>query len=226
VEKEIHRPGHDHSLETFLYLHKALSLGDLNLEDQMVEALDQARTLNPKCLLTLVTTGVRIAENLHFNGEDGYEAEANRRQQALSYIWDALKLNERLEAELIPRIVGRAVPVTLTFLLDSYAYVLLKAGHDKLSRALLSQCLADDPYFPSPYLHLGEWYIAHILRADIEAGQTKDEAKKAELLASVKRYRRVAPLCLHIALRLEGQRDNVTKRRAADLLDRYSRIFS
>lgn len=224
IEIELDRPDHDHSLEKFLYLQMALSLGDLSLEHLMVEALDQARTLDPQCLLTLITTGVRIAEQLHFDGEPDYETEGDKREAALEYIWDALKLNERLEPELMSRIVGRAVPVTLTFLLDSYAYVLLKAGHDKLSRALLTQCLVYDPYFSSPYLHLGEWYVAHILKAKALASHTNDEVKKAELLASVNRYRRVAPLCLHVALQLE-RRDSRIKRRATAMLDRYLQVL-
>ncbi len=227
IDVELARDGHDTSLDTFLYLHKALSLGDLNLKAEMRETLQKASQCEANCLLTLVTKGLRIAEELPFLEEvsPSDASHEDQRHEALKFIWEALKLNEVARPELIARIVGRTVPVTWTFLLDAYAYVLLKAGHHRFSRALLIDCIYEDPYFSAPYLHLGEWCIAELLKASRPNSSASDEVDGAQR-PSMERSRRVAPLCLNIAIRLEGGRRSLTKRRARELLDRYSNLFS
>jgi hypothetical protein len=213
----------DTTLLTFLNLQNALTLGDLNLNAEMWAALKEASGLNPQCALTLVTRGLRIAEGLPLRGEPRWEdpSHEDSRKEALACIWEALRQNEVTDPELISRIVGRTVPVNWTFLLDSYAYVLLKAGRDKFSRALLTECIAEDPYFAAPYLHLAEWCITDILKAQNASGEL------AEVLrVSVERSRRVAPLCLTIAIRLEGKKQSLTKRRAKELLEKYLDRFS
>lgn len=221
VEAELEREGYDRSLETFLHLHRALSLADLGLKHEMQQALDKAMDCRKDCLLTRVTMGLRIAEELPLESDGGASVSGDpRRQEALRYIWEALKSSDVSRPQLIASIVGSAVPVTWTFLLDAYAYVLLKAGHIRFSRALLTECIYEDPYFSSPYLHLGEWCIADILRARHQTGAGNS------LQGNVQRSQQVGALCLNIAIQLEGNRESLTRRRAKLLLHAYSNVLN
>lgn len=228
VETELEREEHDESLDTYLLLHKALSLGDQGPKSQMLDALKRARERNPKCLLTLVTTGLRIAEEIPLNYDDraGDLAVEDRTKEALAFVWEALKQNDIVQPALAARILGRAVPVTWTFLLDAYAYVLLKAGHHRFSRALLTECIYEDPYFSSPYLHLGEWCIAEILRGQRQTNLTQIPDLDDAPTSSARRSRRVGALCLNIAIRLEGARQSLTARRANELLETHRDLLS
>lgn len=135
VEQELAKGGHTPTLHTYLYLHRALNLSDLNMPLKEVhDDLDEAMKCSSDCLLSLVTKGLRTAEEIPLNTNDPND---HRTDEALGYIWEALKINDRSRPELVARIVGRAVPVTWTFLLDSYAYVLLKAGHVRFQKLCL-----------------------------------------------------------------------------------------
>jgi hypothetical protein len=159
------------------------------------------------------------------------ETEESSRRHALEYIWKALKVNEVTRPDLVASIVSRAVPVTWIFLLDAYAYVLLKAGHVTFSKALLAECINEDPYFSSPYLHLAEWCIADVLRTQNELRVSEGNAsayqtRKDAIRRTVERSQRVGRLCLRIALALEEKRESLTKRRGEQLLRDYSVLLS
>lgn len=220
IEKELGRKERDQSLDGFLYLHKALSLADLNERKEMHQALESALRCQEDCMLTRVTIGLRLAEDISPEDaiRDEKQADNSPKQKAVKYIWYALK-NESSQPELITQIVGRTVPATWTFLLDAYAYVLLKAGHVRFSRALLAAAIYEDPYFSSPYLHLGEWCIADLLRARRQNPSGYATQKNSE------RSRRVGRLCLNIAIQLEGKRRSNTKRRAEGLLESYRNLL-
>lgn len=209
VEKELGREKHDHAYDTFLYLHKALNLADMDFREEMREALEMALQCHGDCFLSLVTKGLRIAEELSLDGN----TNSDEAKEALNCIWEAMKINDKSQPKLAARIVGRAIPVTWTFLLDAYAYVLLKAGHIRFSRALLTECISEDPYFSSPYLHLAEWCIADILRSN------------STRLAPSKKSQRIGRLCLAIAINLEGRRESLTKRRAKAFLRDYQHLL-
>ena len=222
----------DATLRTFLHLHLALNLADLGRRDQMRNALKDAMECHGDCLLSLVTNGLRTAEDIPLEGDSENSDSEDSRQEALHCIWEALKINDGARPELIARIVGRSVPVTWTFLLDAYAYVLLKARHVRFSKALLTECIYEDPYFSSPYLHLGEWCISEVMRARrrLEAREPKqvitEQSERDAIQANSERSRRVAKLCLNIAIQLEGGRKSLTKRRAGALLRDYSSLLS
>ncbi|HEV7586584.1 MAG TPA: hypothetical protein VGO40_00545 [Longimicrobium sp.] len=213
VDTELQRPGCRSDLKAFLYLHLALSLGDTDLKDDMHKALDKALETDPKCLLALVTKALRIAEDLPLVPEEPVEQDVvSRRGEILKLIWRAQGLHETTPPELVTTVVERAVPMTWTFLLDSYAYVLLKAGHHKFARVLFTQCIYEDPYFSSPYLHLGEWCIADLQKV-------KSASARGLKHGRARRSRRIGVLCLYIAIHLEKKRQSLTRRRAQEMLD-------
>jgi hypothetical protein len=236
AQRELERPEHDNKDNAALYLHLALSLADEADENkkQMFEALEKARASSDDSVLALVTTALRLAEDIPLNGTTDANGQVNKAREAeyaLRTIWKAMGAADTSPPELIATIVGTTVPMTWTFFLDAYAYVLLKAGYIRFSRSLLAQCIYEDPYFSTPYLHLGEWCIADILRSrrelqqDSNLGFNANRAWREALEATSERSQRVGRLCLHIAIKLERYRNSLTKRRAKALLKQFDYIL-
>ena len=238
AQRELNRTGHDSEADASLYLHLALSLADEADDNRkhVYEALEKALEYSKNFVLALVTTALRLAEEVPLGDEKDADAEKDEKRtgdakSALQLIWRALGINDTSPPELVAMIVGTTVPMTWTFFLDAYAYVLLKAGYVRFSRSLLAQCIYEDPYFSSPYLHLGEWCIADILRsrrelrATAKTGFDSSRSWRETLEATSERSQRVGRLCLHIAIKLERRRDSLTKRRAQSLLKEYDDIL-
>jgi len=227
VERELDRKEHDEKQEQYLHLHRALNLADLKQWERMYASLENAL----KCgrdLLTLVTMGLRLAEEVPLNPADVSAEHEAKRQRALSCIWEALQINDVARPELVSSIIGRALPMTWTFLMDAYAYVLLKAGHVGFSKALLATCIYEDPYFSSPYLHLAEWSVADVLRQqDLYTRKSANTSTKQleAMQANIERSQRVGRLCLKIAIRLEKNKGSLTRSRALTLMSEYESLL-
>lgn len=190
---------------TTLLLLKALCHADLNERKDMYSALKSAIRLDNECLLAKVSLALRSAEELSVK-DIGKRRRATQKESILEGIWKAVKLNElELSIEPFLSVIESSVPVTWTFLLDAYAYVLLKYGRRKFSKSLLLQCIYEDPIFSSPYLHLGEWY-EYEAQTRIDRDGEHDKVKN------------LAKLCYHITICLEGIKDSLIKRRAVNLL--------
>jgi hypothetical protein len=229
VEKELARQERDDKLDTYLYLYLALSLADSDQRSEMNTSLGRA-TEDQTNILALITKALRTAEAIPIDSSKITQADEILRQEALRDIWKALRLNDMSRPDLVASIVGRAMPASWTFLLDAYAYVLMKAGHLAFSKALLTHCIYEDPYFSSPYLHLAEWCIADVLRAERDlrsvSRETKSDRKQRKaIITNAERSQRVGRLGLRIAIRLEGKREGLTKRRAQALLHEFEDLL-
>jgi hypothetical protein len=209
IERELNNDKRNKKLDTYLHLSKTLALGELNDMDKMFISLDEAQETSKKilrtdCLLAKATLSLRLAEQIPLDGTD---------QKPLREIWTALNLHAKnASADLMAVVFGTAVPVTWTFLLDAYGYSLLKAGHKKFSKSFLTYCIIEDPGFSSPYLHLGEWY-----KIDAMTESNSTDIEKNE------RSHRLATLCFQLALKLEGNKDSLIRRRAQSLLDQQKK---
>ena len=210
IETELSNSKRDKTLDAMLHCCHALCLSEIEgRREKMMEALRQALNIRSKegkeCILSKITCGLRLAEELPLlpNEEDTRDREA-----PLNEIWKALRLNAKeIPVGVIDKAIGISIPVTWTFLLDSYGYALLKAGDLRLSRSLFTQCIHEDPNFSSPYLHLGEWYLTQGARV------SKDKNLKTQ-----ERATELARFCFYIAKLFEGKRDSLIKRRANDKL--------
>ncbi|MFQ5639412.1 MAG: hypothetical protein ACE5IR_15615 [bacterium] len=201
IEEELKNPDRNKELDAYLYCQKALAHSELDERDLMYKALDKSLKLKPTCLLSKVTKSLRLGEDLEDSLEKkpemSDEDKEEKNEEPLHEIWGALKLNaQENPLESIAKVIGSAVPVTWTFFLDAYAYALLHVGDFRFSRSLLKVCIKDDPSFSSPYLHLGEWYM-----------KTKTDDK----------FKKLAKLCLSVALKLEGEKNSLIKRRSEHL---------
>ena len=212
VDEIIRNSNIDKKFDVQLHCRKALSLGEIDgREKEMFDELQHALNIQSQkgvddCILARITRSLRFAEKLSLEGKEKKEDL----QKPLDEIWTALKLNEKEIPKAIDKVIGIAVPITWTLLIDSYGYALLKFGHRRLSRSLLTQCIHEDPDFSSPYLHLGEWHLTEGLRLnDLGKHYAKEKADN------------LARLCLLVAKYLEGQKDSRIKRRAEELLDQY-----
>ena len=194
IDKELGNDKRFMDMDNVLHLSRALNLGELagdsdkSKREQMFQALEEACGQKGACFLAEATYALRLAEDASFEKNEKVHT-------AWPHMLKAVQLNE---ADKKPRpeafVLGTTIPVTRTFLLDTYGYVLFKEGYRRLSRSLFTHCIYVDPNFSSPYLHLAEWYI--ICRPN------NDNATK------------VAKLCLEIAILLEGKKASLIRIRA------------
>ncbi len=204
-ERELQRCGPVDELMAYLLLLKSSCLADLGTDPQkMFEALEHALRLAPKCVLLKITWALRTAERVALGP---CTSSADKRLLLRAYVQahQAVRQAEADHPTIWGLAVGKSDRVARTFLFDAFGYVALRAGYTRLSKRLLDDCVNDDPKFASPYLHLGEWYIALALES-----RTDDE--------STTRYKRLARMSLSIAVELEGRRESLIKRRAQGLL--------
>lgn len=206
------------SHEHFLHLHYALNEserfkrnGEWRNKDRVFHHLEEAHVSNPNCLLTCATYALRLADEIEKN-----ETDTLKKEKALSLIWQAMKLYEdRSKPKIVSLITGMTVPVTYTFLLDTYGYVLLKCGRLRFAKALLLQCLFQDPSYSATYLHLAEWYFEYY-------GNNNNLSRESE------RWRKAAQLNLLIAIEIEKEFDQsnqgtLISKKAKKLLSQISR---
>lgn len=196
------------SHEHFFHLHFALNeserfnhLGSWKNRQNIFKHLDIAYNLNPDCLLTCATYSLRLASEIN---KDSNSEDENQeyKDKSLKLIWHAMKLYENPEhPRPVSLVTGMTVPVTYKFLLDTYGYVLLKNGMLRFSKALILQCIFEDPSFSSSYLHLAEWYIAYYQ----DTNKTNISRGKNES------WKKAAMLNLYIAVEIEN-RDDVERR--------------
>src|SRR6185295_5022919 len=119
----------------------------------MDASLQKAREANPACALSSISWALRQAEVAAADSTGSSEAS-----EALGKVREVLaRINAQTSLQVEEALVGGSVPVTWTFLVDTYAYVLFKSGDRRLSRTLLRACLREDEDYSSSYLHLGEW---------------------------------------------------------------------
>ncbi len=130
-------------------------------------------------------------------------------------MWKGITALRDIPTDVLKTVMGAAVPLTWTFLLDAYGFGLLKAGHLRLSRSLLEKCIKDDPSFSSPYVHLAEWYLTYD-KMQQKAGSRAPTSREI----TRKTVRTLAEVCLHLTLKLEGKRNSRISRRARTLLDK------
>jgi hypothetical protein len=221
VDRELQRERVDEGYTTCLLILKALCHADLDQPAAALQAMELALTRRGACLLTKVLLALFIAWQVPLGGTRTPEQEA-RLARALDLISAALQQaeeyrrrgeagdttrlhysngNERVTALL----VGKALPVTRTFLLGTYAYISFRCGQVMLAESLLDDCLKRDQKCAYLHLYRGEVYLSLARTA------SNDE----ELLH---KYRRRAGIALHIAIELERGRDSAVKRRARHLL--------
>ena len=204
---ELFNPADD--LIKYLYLIKALCLSDLGTDhDGMFQALDEVLRRDRHCVLGRVTWALRVAEETRLSNDSDLRAK-RRLQRAHVCINRAMRLAQGEGPSFWALTVGLGVPVTWTFLLDGLAYVVFCTGQREHAKALLLHCTRNDPKFASPYLHLGEFYLSSPRTG------LPDEVVRAN--------RRRALVCLHIAVRLEGDRNSLIRRRAQGLIDSHER---
>lgn len=179
----------------FHYLHTALNESekfdhkkDWKNIDVIKDSLDKAIKINPDCMMTNANSALYLV----YQKQDSTQAA----EEALGLIWKAIKEYENNEdGSLSSLITGMGVPVTYAYLLNIYAYVLLKSGKTRFARHFLFQCLYLDPNHAATYLHLAEYYC--ILR-----DKFKNEFKTQQ-------WEMTARICLHIAKRLEKKKLNI-----------------
>lgn len=201
------RQQRDVPLQGLLHLQMALNYGELDQKVEMREALAAAERHSIDCLLTQVTIALRDAEEVSVDDARypvDFDDPTDVRTAPLRRMWRALHLHERMARSSMSSwslITGSTIPVTWTFLLDSYAYVLMKAGRLRFAKSLFEHCVYVDPTFASPYVHLGEM---HLILARSAGGPS---------------HARLANMCLRIGMSLQGRRQTLLKRRAELLLD-------
>jgi hypothetical protein len=187
----------------FYHLHYALNeserfdhKGDWVNREKIFSNLEKANTINPDCLLTCATYALRIASELNTDISN----QNDKRNTALRLIWHAMKLYEqKSQAKVVSLVTGMTIPVTYTFLLDTYGYVLLKCGKTRFAKALILQGLFQDPSYSATYLHLAEWYLNFY-------GEDNSQEKKFNDL-----WRKAARLNLYIAIEIEREYDSQDK---------------
>ena len=191
-QKEDRKPEWYSKNEHFFILHKALNSYETKDYDQLLDEninlIRQAIQINPNCLLSLSTISLRLADKID-NIVDDYERTACQ-QESFQKIWDALRIYEMSDKHFDPisLVTGTVVPLTYSFLLESYSYVLLKNGYFKFSRSLFNHCLSREPSFSSTYLHFAQWHIDCY------------EKKQNQTI----NWKRVAEINLYIALEIEN----------------------
>lgn len=164
-EKERQRPDWYKRNEQFFYLHRALNQNDKtdNKDDVEIKAtiigdLRRAVKIDHSCLLSNASLALKLANEIDLDSEK--ECDCSKKKEAIKYILRAMNIYEERDKE--PRIIsfatGMTIPFTYSFLLDTYGYILLKNGNLRFAKALLIQCLYQDPSFSASYLHLAEWY--------------------------------------------------------------------
>ena len=194
----IHEP-----FQHYYHLHYALNEcerfnknGEWVSREKIFHHLNQAIKIEPNCLLTCTTYALCIASELSVDSAQ-YDTERGR---AMELMWNAMKINEN---KPIRRIVGYAtgmtIPVTSTFLLDSYGYILLKSGKRKFAKALILQSLFQDPTFSATFYHLAEWYYDYFIQQSTLSEPINEN------------WRQAAILNLQIAIELERSNDKENK---------------
>lgn len=156
------------SHEHFLHLHFALNeserfdhTGNWKNRDNIFNNLEIAHKINPKCLLTCATYALRLAGEI---GKEKNDEKANNdlKNMSLELIWEAMKSYEGPEnPKPVSLVTGMTVPVTYKFLMDTYGYVLLKNGMLRFAKALIQQCIYEDPTYSAAFLHHAEWFIEY-----------------------------------------------------------------
>jgi tetratricopeptide (TPR) repeat protein len=220
LRQELARDKGTREYDNLLHLALALSLGDRGDRAETYEHLQEALRLQPTCRLCLSTLALRRAEDVALSDAAEPRAPLSGDQSlALAALTKALHgapipHSERVEALL----VGSMAAMTRILLLDIQAYVLLKTGFAATVAPMLQQCVHEDPYFASGYLHLGEYYLIRRVSRDraktgtypAVTGQHSNSQADLELW--------LATLCIEIALELEAGRDSLVARRARELL--------
>jgi len=175
----------------FYYLHRALNEIDIYRDDpddekMVFEYLEKAYEGNNNCMLTCAIFSLKLSSKT-----DGLSTRDIDRAHDL--IWNAITIFEEQKSHnIISLITGMTVPVTYTFLLDTYAYSLFKLGRIKLAKELFYQCIFKDPNYSNTYLHLAELYFAQ--------SQIDDEFR-----SKYRNWRNTIMLFLHVAIEIEKQ---------------------
>ena len=168
-EKKITNPEFYQQHKNFILLHRALNqnektdnLNNPGIMEKIVQDYLCAISLDETCLLSHASLALKLANLIDLNATDAKSIAGNetRKKEALKHIWRAMNIYENRERDpvLLSLITGFTIPFTYAFLLDTYAYVLMKNGNLRFSKALIIQCLYQDPSFSPSYLHLAEWY--------------------------------------------------------------------
>ncbi len=193
--------GNSNNLQ-ILFIHAAINEGEkyYKFEDDrerkaVFNYLDEAYSRNNDCLLSNVFLALKTASKYEQIGEED-------KNKSLSLIWKAIELSERGEEENLESLLsGMTIPVTYTYLLSSYAYILFKNGQFRLARELLYQCLFQDPSSSATYLYLAELYNSFY------------QLKDAEKTIKFEKWKKTVKLCLSIAMTLEKPQ-NVTQEKS------------
>jgi len=179
----------------FIHIHAAINQneiftdkGELENVDLVLKYLENALSSNENCMLSNCLLGLQF---LYSKNTDDWERGEN-------LILKAYRIYENeSNPSILSLITGMSLPVTYSFVLDCYGYVMFKKGHLKLARELYFQSLHQDAYNPLPYLHLAELKSK---RMELSG----DEYKKRH-----KNWKKSSQVCLEIAKSLSN-RDNKT----------------
>lgn len=214
------------TLDSKLHCLRALCYSERGEHPAMWTSLNNALDITPKCVLTNLTYGLRLAEEIKSANHNHPTVGHNfprRDKTPGEYVQGAMRTN--LELSSIPNgfsaeeeIVGYSIPLTWNFLEDTLAYVLLTNGDMKLSRTLLTSCIHNDPSLSSPYLHLGEWFMERRrLDGQLPPGQQSPTARQTEMV-------RLAYIAFYVAKYLEGKEDSHIKRRVIACLNQLDQM--
>lgn len=192
---DIKKSSPPNDLSHFHYLHVAINESEKfdhrkdwkNLKI-IRDSLKEAISLNPNCMMTNANLALYLVN----------KNKGTQFKDPLNLIWKAIKEYENNTMDsLISLITGMGVPVTYAYLLDIYAYVLLKKGKTRFAKQFLFQCLYLDPNHSSTYLHLAEYY--YILCTN---------STNSKYAVKYKHWKKTAKMCLHIARFLERRKKN------------------
>jgi hypothetical protein len=200
IREKIDLPNLSH--KNYYHLHYALNEserfdynGNWINKDNIFNHLEEAYKLNPDCLLTCATYALRIAGEIKV-GDNNHQEE---KEKALKLIWRAMKINEgKPIRKIVALATGMTIPLTYTFLLDTYGYVLLKNDKTRFAKALILQCVFQDPTFSATYLHLAELYYTYY--------HNNTSKKLRDRI-----WQRSAKFCLYIAIETEKDKYKVNK---------------
>ena len=171
-DKESEHPAWYEANEHFFQLHRALNKFRKTGNNEHLRDVDEisadflsAIKGDKHCLVSNALLALKQANDIDQGATDSKTIALNIEKGAIArrHIDQALKNYEQRERSVHPvsLLTGMAIPVTYSFLLDIYGYVLLKNDMVKLAKIQFIQCLYQDPSFSSTYLHLAEWYVRY-----------------------------------------------------------------
>lgn len=180
----------------------AVFLRQRGSDDEMSEALSEAKRLVKNCPLVNLLCAEELAESLPLPGETEWSSAKSERARAKKLIDRAVELGAS-SPSVSPEstVVAYSVPLTRTFRDMVYAYVLLKLGNLSASEKLLEGCLHEDSSFALVYLRYGELRLAHAFISRARKLPEREELSN-----------RAAQFCFSMAIRLETREGHVTRR--------------